>query len=88
MTERHTMHTTLRQFPDYETLMAAYQQGASCALSMTSGAVFRGAIPEALAAGHERDSGSYQLFVSGFCEALALLHPHGVRADRETGIIC
>jgi hypothetical protein len=80
--------SNIRQFPDYESLMLAYHQGAQCAASMLPGAVFRGAIPEALAAGHERDSASYQLFVSGFCEALALVHPHGVRADRETGIIC
>lgn len=63
-------------------IRSAYDRGASIAHSMVPGAVFRGAIPEADAAGYTKDSELRGIFITAFLAALP-----AIRADKNGVIV-
>lgn len=62
-----------------EALMNVYEAGLNKALALAVGDVFPGAMPEAIAAGYQRGTAEYAVFVSGYMDGLR---------GRGDGVVC
>ena len=63
---------------------AAYEAGIH--FQFAKGDVFQGAMPEAKAAGYERGTSEYDLFVTGYIKAVKQRFPNGPLCD-DDGVI-
>lgn len=75
-----------RPEPDVDAMRTAIEQGKAAAIRTTRpGATFRGASPEAIAAGHQPDTVAHRLFLSAFIDQIDE-QGGGVRTD-ERGMV-
>lgn len=68
-------------------LTTAYDAGIACAEAVTYGTLFRGALPEADAAGYRTPGSERVCFITGYLLTVRRLYPRGVTVDGTGHII-